>query len=376
MSKVFMRNGASFILADTDELNINESLPVGTYVVNHSPKFGFYLTLTEDVELPPKVYGNSLKMAERIYSTYKDRQTTTGVLLSGDAGSGKSLLTKCISVLAREKEEAITVLVNEPYNGDEFAAFLQSITQPTVFIFDEFEKTYKDEQSQNGLLTIFDGVFTSKKLFVLTANDVFKVSRYMRNRPGRLFYSLEYKGLEIDFVRDYSMDNLKDTSKVGGVLNVAAGFTSFSFDMLKALVEEMNRYDESATEAMQFLNMKVSFEHGSTDTFTVSLLIDGKPATYRYCTDAETSTPLRLDDGYRIKFIARDKDDNDPDEEDKTPWGPNEIRETICTTVRKERIKSMNADKGEFLFDTEVPGATLLFKRKPPKTSGWNYDAL
>jgi hypothetical protein len=39
-------------------------------------------------------------------------------------------------------------------------------------------------------------------------NDKFKVNQHMRNRPGRIFYMIEYKGLDKQFIREYCQDRL------------------------------------------------------------------------------------------------------------------------------------------------------------------------
>jgi len=87
-------------------------------------------------------------------------------------------------------------------------------------------------------------------------NNTFKVNSHMLNRPGRIFYHIRYRGLEQAAVREYCADNLKDPTQLDGLLEVAGTLDSFNFDMLKALVEEMNRYSETAKQSAQMLNMR------------------------------------------------------------------------------------------------------------------------
>ena len=86
-----------------------------------------------------------------------------------------------------------------------------------MVLFDEFEKVY-DSDEQEEMLTLLDGVFPSKKLFVLTCNDKWRVNQHMRNRPGRIFYMLDFTGLDEDFVVEYCHDNLKNLANIDGVL--------------------------------------------------------------------------------------------------------------------------------------------------------------
>jgi hypothetical protein len=115
---------------------------------------------------------------------------------------------------------------------------------------------HSDTNEQQAVLTLLDGVFPSKKLFVLTCNDKYRIDEHMRNRPGRIYYLLDFAGLEVDFITEYCTDNLNDKGQIESVCRVSTMFAEFNFDMLKALVEEMNRYGESAQEAMKMLNAK------------------------------------------------------------------------------------------------------------------------
>src|SRR4029078_12619167 len=65
----------------------------------------------------------------------------TGALMVGEKGSGKSLLAKLVSANSQEKGLP-TLIIPRPWCGDMFNRFLQSIEQPTVILFDEFEKVY------------------------------------------------------------------------------------------------------------------------------------------------------------------------------------------------------------------------------------------
>jgi hypothetical protein len=76
-------------------------------------------------------------------------------------------------------------MVNERHIGDDFVHFLQSIDQPCVVIFDEFEKVYSYEE-QAALLTMFDGTMSSKKLWILTCNHQHNVNEFIG-------YAAEYK---------------------------------------------------------------------------------------------------------------------------------------------------------------------------------------
>jgi hypothetical protein len=181
--------------------------------------------------------------------------------MAGSKGSGKTLLAKnlCVKMAA---ENIPTIIVNEAFYGDEFNEFLQRINQPCVVLFDEFEKVYMKAEQQFGLLTLLDGVFPSKKLFILTCNDIYRIDNNMKNRPGRLFYMFKFQGLDREHVEEYCQDNLNDKSQISDVCRLSQIFGEFNFDMLAALVEEMNRYNEPAREALKALNISTENDAG------------------------------------------------------------------------------------------------------------------
>ena len=95
-------------------------------------------------EIKGKVYGDTIRNTKRVLNTFGDRPATTGVMLAGEKGSGKSLLAKMISVEGA-KDGIPTIVINAPWVGDKFNAFMQMIEQPCMVLFDEFEKVYDSD---------------------------------------------------------------------------------------------------------------------------------------------------------------------------------------------------------------------------------------
>lgn len=106
---------------------------------------------------------------------------------------------------------------------------------------------------------MFDGTSVSNKLFIITVNNQFKLSQFFINRPGRIYYKFDYRGLDEQFVQEYLKDTLDDISVADDIAKkIDSAFkNSFTFDMLQSVVEEMNRYKISFAEAVSVLNIDV-----------------------------------------------------------------------------------------------------------------------
>lgn len=265
-----IRMGSAYRMMSEQDIEVCEKLPAKNYMVKQNPMSKeFYLEPVDDFVMPKKLYGDTIKKAERILNTFKARPLSTGVHLDGVKGSGKTLLAKTLSYLA-QKDDVASIVINQPFCGDEFNSFIQSIDVPAILIFDEFEKVYNWE-TQNKILTLFDGVYPTKKLFVLTTNDSNAVNSFLKNRPGRIYYSFKFDTLAQEFIKEYCEDNLNDKSQIPSILKYTQIFSFFNFDMLAAAVEEMNRYGEPLQEVLNYLNIVP--ENKSSETYVVRFMV-------------------------------------------------------------------------------------------------------
>jgi len=84
-------------VASQSALNLYERLPVGTYTVDIDPFGEYFLKELVPFQIDKKLYGDTEAHSERILGSFRKRKGSTGVLLAGERGSGKTLLAKYIS---------------------------------------------------------------------------------------------------------------------------------------------------------------------------------------------------------------------------------------------------------------------------------------
>lgn len=357
----FIKNGNTFRISDEASIQVTKELPAGNYIVKFDNMAGaFYFEGVDGFSFGGKRYGDLDRNVERILGTFQSRPNSTGVMLTGEKGSGKSLLARTISLVGAERGIP-TLVINSPWCGDTFNKFIQDIHQECIVLFDEFEKVY-DSGDQQKLLTLLDGVFPSKKLFVFTCNDKYRVDTHMRNRPGRIFYMLDFAGLSQEFIREYCDDNLVAKEHADAICRVSSLLPMFTFDQLKALVEEMNRYSEGPEDALRMLNIKPEFNE--PEMFNVRVT---KPNGVEVPSDdLNDSTwggnPLEMR-SFRVGYY---------DDEQKSDEGNPKFVGFYTST---SDIASVNPDEGEFTFQSECGHKVILARHKTERPSYYSLLA-
>jgi hypothetical protein len=372
----FLKHGSCFRVETKESMDLHDKLPAGNYVVQIDPFKNFYLEKVASFELPEKCYGDLHKNTSRILQTYESRPVSTGVMLNGEKGSGKTLLSKNIAVTMAAQGHP-TIIVNQPFHGDAFNKLLQDIEQPCMILFDEFEKVYgsgrhsddsmpvargmpSTSSPQEDILTLLDGVFGSKKLYMFTCNDKWKIDSHMRNRPGRIFYMIDFSGLAADFIEEYCNDNLKNKQHIPAICSISALFGEFNFDMLKALVEEMNRYDETPQEALRLLNAKP--EYSSDRQYSVAIEVGGKaikeemihPRVFK-------GNPLNMR-GIEVMYTVEAVPHEDPELAEDRDHVSLEFQANSLVKVDAREGRFVFQDKGTKLILTKVKEESFSFK--------------
>lgn len=269
MSTFYRKENADYYQTPQSAL-VNE-LPNGTYTMGVHPVNGYFFSPIDPLRPPVRLYGDVKDRAQRILHSFQEREGTTGVLLDGLKGTGKTMLCRVLSAKCRDLSIP-TIVINQPLRGDAFNQTIQAIGKPILLIFDEFEKVYTHEQ-QKEVLTLLDGTYQSKKLVLITANDRQGVSAHMLNRPGRILYRFEYGRIDPVIVKQFCQDRLTDESKINDVIEATKLIPDLTFDMLQALIDEMLRFNEDAMTALKPLNIR---PEDDTDFNAVVVDKDGK----------------------------------------------------------------------------------------------------
>ncbi len=361
MSSQFLTTGKT--ISPLSGATIIDLLPAKNYQVHFNNNQGFHLIETEPFSLPSKLYGDIPTTAAKIMNTYRDKGGNLGCLFVGEKGSGKTLIAKVLSEMGKESGMPTILVGDGDFKGNAFNAFLGAISQPCVVIFDEFEKMY-DRQAQGELLSLLGGTHDSKKLFLLTANDSYLINDFMYNRPGRIFYSKHYYGLDRGFVEEYCRDNLNNQEHTGSVLNVHAVIPAINFDMLQSLVEEMNRYNETATQSLKLLNIKPDISGGTSYSLTLvrnGQLIPNFEKVIRV--SPLSSKPSDYWDINPVCYWPLDSELQD-----------DETQEEV--NIRADNLIKLDKLTGEMIFSTDVEGLTIHAKAKKSGPLVFDYEAL
>lgn len=263
-------------------------IPPAVYSLNICEKRGMYLQPENDFKLPPRIYGTVNVNIDRFLRSYELNNKNLGVMLIGEAGSGKTLTLKAL-VQKAITLDIPTILINRAWPGEMLVPFLSTISQPIIVCFDEYDKTYAGTtpdgrptlgQEQTSMLQLLDGTTTgAKKLFIFTANDDGLISNYMKNRPSRIRYTITFNNIDLQTVVDYVTANLKNCTEehVRAFVHLALAENHYrarglNFDTMCELVTEMNQFDNNLNECMALMSTKGI---ASNACFNVDVYQDG-----------------------------------------------------------------------------------------------------
>lgn len=243
-----------------DTVTTYSRLPAKTYIIRFEKMLGFYLDEYADIAVnEDKVYGEHIQKVEKVLRSYEQIDRNLGVILSGSKGIGKSMFAKLLSVEALKRD--IPVIIVDKYISG-IAAYIGTIDQSVMVLFDEFDKTFGDVkvsegevEAQAALLGLFDGITSGKKLFVITCNDIRKLNDFIVNRPGRFHYHFRFEYPSAEEIRTYLCDKLDEAyyNEIERIIAFSRK-VDLNYDCLRAIAFEINN-GESFQSAVGDLNI-------------------------------------------------------------------------------------------------------------------------
>lgn len=211
------------------------------------------------LSLPAKVYTTkSDDVFIKRVNTYfqKTSKLSTGVMLSGIKGTGKTVMAK---VIAKNSNLPI-IVVDEDYPTGRINDFFRKFETPVTIIFDEVDKYWDTED----LLGWLDGVQTNaKKLVLFTCNNEDRVNDYLKDRCSRVRYIRHFEANDNarflrEILRDKGIaeDKIKDTYTF-----IVNNFGLLSIDNILSFIDEKLLFPELSNEEI-FNDMNISSKKG------------------------------------------------------------------------------------------------------------------
>lgn len=204
-----------------------------------------------DFTMPKKIYETpeDTRFINKVLNYYdKADNGTTGVMLSGLKGSGKTITAKNIAI----KSNLPIILIDKGFRPSFLIKLFNRLADiEACFVFDEIDKLGED-YDDDYLLKILDGANTSgKKLVLCTCNDPEDVSEYLKDRCSRIRYWREFDELSTSMIQNILEDKLNDKDEVKPLTDfIISNFGVISFDNISSFVDEVNEYPTSTYEEL------------------------------------------------------------------------------------------------------------------------------
>lgn len=215
-------------------------------------------SIAPDLIMPEKLYEteDSSTFVNKVLTYYnKTQDGTTGVMLSGLKGSGKTITAKNIAL----KSELPIILIDKGFRPSLLVKLFNKLANtPVCIMFDEIDKL-GDDYDDDYLLRILDGANSSgKKLVLCTCNDANDINEYLKDRCSRIRYWRTFDELSPSLIQEILKDKLNDKDEVGPLTDfIVNNFGCISFDNVVSFVEEVNEYPTTSFEEL-FKDMNLS----------------------------------------------------------------------------------------------------------------------
>lgn len=251
---IWLKNGKELKQVDSS-VQLIKNLPSKIYTVQIDPRTDelFLEEYTDSFHFNFKVYGMESQLIEHIIKTFENTTGNLGVLFNGEKGTGKTITAKLIA----NRMNMPVILITNAYEN--LVNFISKICCPCILFFDEFEKVFKKDHNDTGILSIMDGVFNSfyRRVFLLTTNNL-QINENLIGRPSRIRYKKTFGNLQPEVIQEYIDDNLKDKKYTNEIIEFIDSLAISTIDILKAIVDELNIHDTPISTFKNFINVETA----------------------------------------------------------------------------------------------------------------------
>jgi len=224
------------------------------YIKEHTYDGQCYYSLEyylDKFQHPKNIYGNIMSYVIRVWNEYAITNKTTGVLITGTKGSGKTMISTLLANLAIDNGLYVVMCVEINFTT-ELINFLSRLRNVVLFM-DEFSRNL-EYSMQAKALTMLSDIGATSKLMILTDNSDKAIHICIRDRPGRIRYHYDFEKLPQDVLLDYCSKNMdiydSDSKFYNTLLAKYRELSVFSFDQLQAIVSEHNHYPDDDLETL------------------------------------------------------------------------------------------------------------------------------
>ena len=236
--KEFLRIGKRIVVSTkgVEEYDLVPSKIYNLFYDNYSGEI--YLEENGDFNLPEKIYHSEedAEFTKRVLTYFHHtKKQTTGVLLNGVKGTGKTVMAKKIAI----DSKLPVIIPDASFPTSKLFEFAKQFRTEVVFFLDEIEKTINTEK----ILTFLDGVeATSKKLVLMTSNTIRNLDENLFDRPSRIRYYRTFdNNNNVQFIKDILKDkNLFTEEEIDYIYDfINDNFTTVSIDNIMSIIEEI-----------------------------------------------------------------------------------------------------------------------------------------
>lgn len=256
MSKYDFLDSSSKVTIIGSGNKIVKDFPQGVFKLMYHPEEGAWFNKEPLIDMNIKeVYGSHDKYAELFYRGYMNRNNSTGVLLTGLKGTGKTLISRILSKRFLEEGKPV-IIIDRELPVPVIVDTVGRIEGEYLLVIDEFEKNY-EEAEQNKLLSFLDGLHNSKRMVIIIANDVSKLTKFIVDRPNRMLFRKHFKGLTHEELTDYLNSRIGTSHpELREELEKYIDITpNVSFDIVTNIVDTCMMFGFTFQEVLEVLNV-------------------------------------------------------------------------------------------------------------------------